>query len=363
MTANHTLVGVESDRAGPVRRRDEMKPTRPANADHGETHKNKESTMQRTLVTPTLPGIARTILQLGLPTLVIAVTACDRDPIQPGPAQVTEHLAFAKGDSPYKGQVLVTSASATSAHILMVDPVTKNSVTVGTLPDDYFYGSWSPDYTRIAFGKNHWDGLHIMNADGSGETHVVLGIWVDAMAFSPDGDRIAYIGKEPGNGGIRQLYIVDIASKQPTVLTNMNNIGLRVSWSPDGKKILFHQDNGSGWNLHTIAPDGTGLTQLTHCANVACYDGQYSPDGKQIAFIHGGQIARMTAAGAKMQMLTSAGDPQPYWPSWSPDGKQMAYERAVGSHQRDIWVLTIANGNTAPLVTGRLDDVTPNWSR
>jgi Tol biopolymer transport system component len=159
-----------------------------------------------------------------------------------------------------------------------------------------------------------------------------------------------------------QVHTVEIASGNVVQLTNLTGVGTRVSWSPDGKRILFDLGMSSNPNLFTIAPDGTNLTQLTQCP-VVCNDGHFSPDGKQIAFIYGGQVARMTAAGNNIKMLTSLADPQPHWPSWSPDGKQLAYERYAGAYAHDIWVLTVANGSAAALVTNRLDDTTPSWTR
>jgi Tol biopolymer transport system component len=95
---------------------------------------------------------------------------------------------------------------------------------------------------------------------------------------------------------------------------------------------------------------------------VVCWDGQYSPDGTQIAFIYGGQVATMTANGANIQTVTSAADPQPHWPSWSPKGDRLAYERyAVNQH--DIWVVDLGSLATTPVVTSSVDDVTPSWSR
>jgi uncharacterized repeat protein (TIGR01451 family) len=81
--------------------------------------------------------------------------------------------------------------------------------------------SWSPDGARIAYvGVEHYsfrgDGIHVMNADGSGDVRVMEG----------------------GDEGVNDL---------------------NPSWSPDGTRIAFE----SGEDLFAINPDGTGRTALT----------------------------------------------------------------------------------------------------
>ena len=57
------------------------------------------------------------------------------------------------------------------------------------------------------------------------------------------------------------------------------------SQSPNGDFILFSgSTDGIQYDLYTIKPNGTGLTQLTHTASLTERDGVYSPDSKYIAF-------------------------------------------------------------------------------
>jgi Tol biopolymer transport system component len=181
---------------------------------------------------------------------------------------------------------------------------------------------------------------------------------VRSSVFSPDGKSIAFIANVPD----AQVHTVEIASGQVKQLTNLTGIGLRISWSADGKTLLFARQDGGMGNLFTIATDGTGMKQITRCTKVFCWDGQFSPDGTQIAFIYGGQVATMLSNGSKMKMVTSAADPQPHYPSWSPSSKQVAYER-YATNQHDIWVVDLMNGTTKAVVTSRVDDTTPSWSR
>jgi len=311
--------------------------------------------MLGTLPTPIFSRIAIAVRQLLLPTLVLTSVACD-NPTEPIRSHPRPNFALTAPLA--KGQILFTSSFAQN-NLFVVDPVTTNVVQLSSGPGDYEVGAWSADYTKITFSKGLWGGLWMMDADGTNEKQVLAMPLVRSSVFSPDGQYIAFIANVPD----AQVHTVEIATGVVKQLTNLTGIGLRISWSVDGKKLLFaKQDAGSG-NLFTIAPDGTGLKQLTKC-KVFCWDGHFSPDGTQIAFIYGGRVATMAANGGNIQMVTGPKDPQPHYPSWSPDGKQLAYERYAGTTQHhDIWVVDLPSGATTPVVTSRVDDTTPSWSR
>lgn len=81
--------------------------------------------------------------------------------------------------------------------------------------------------------------------------------------------------------------------------------------------------------LHTIRPDGTGLTQLS--ANGFIGDAAYSPDGTRIAFHRktAGQndLYVMKSDGTGVQRLTNTSTYDEKYPSWSPDGTRLAFDR------------------------------------
>ena len=310
--------------------------------------------MLTTLPAP-ISRVANTVRQLLIPTLVLTSVACD-NPTEPIRSQ--PRPTFARLASNAKAPILFTSGSPENK-LFIVDPVTTNVVQLPSGPGAYSVGSWSGDYTKITFSKGLWGGLWMMDADGSNETQVLAMPLVRSSVFSPDGQYIAFIANVPDP----QVHTVEIATGQVTQLTNLTGIGLRISWSADGKKLLFGRQVGSYTNLFTITPDGTGLKQITRCTKALCWDGQFSPDGTQIALIYGGQVATMAANGANLKTVTSAADPQPHYPSWSPDGKRLAYERYAGNQHHDIWVVDLGNGATTPVVTSRVDDTQPSWSR
>jgi Tol biopolymer transport system component len=104
--------------------------------------------------------------------------------------------------------------------------------------------------------------------------------------FSPDGKRVLLFkgpdGSPPPPG---QLSIVDVGGANLHRLTP-NGVAVQCCfnfrWSPDGSKIVFARPDGGLW---TVAPDGTGLTEVFHdAAGRWAITPTWSPDGSMILF-------------------------------------------------------------------------------
>ena len=173
----------------------------------------------------------------------------------------------------------------------------------------------------------------MLNDDGSGVEILTSGANNNAFAaFAPDGKRIVYRTLGPQGQGLR---IMTLADRKITKLTNTwDNFPL---WSPKGDRIAFVRRNPAGdFQIFTIHPDGSGLTQLSHThgndAHLA-----WSPDGEHLLFATSrmgfkdealytdapqpyGEIFMMRADGTDVRQLT---DDQ--WeeggPAWLPDKK------------------------------------------
>jgi eukaryotic-like serine/threonine-protein kinase len=97
------------------------------------------------------------------------------------------------------------------------------------------------------------------------------------------------------------------------------------SWSPDGSRLLFYMNRGSG-RLWTIRPDGSGLSEIALPTDLI--GGVYpvwSPDGTQVAAAFDEEVAVLDLSASPARTLARFDadiDLRPF--SWSPDGRRIA---------------------------------------
>lgn len=216
--------------------------------------------------------------------------------------------------------------------------------------------AWSPDGRRIAFNRasgpvdDEAVGIYVMNTDGSGVQQITqtarpaLGEDSDPQ-WSPNGRKIVFqrrnVRTATPRGGIA-LWTVNLVSGRERRVTPWHlRAGDTPDWSPDGRRILFH-DNLDGpsdvsANLYTIRPNGSHLQQLTfEEGGVVNYLGSsYSPDGTMITFgrrpATGGTAADvfvMRVDGTQKVTRTELYDS---YPDWGPRPPFLTRTRAAGN--------------------------------
>ena len=104
---------------------------------------------------------------------------------------------------------------------------------------------------------------------------------VPAFALSPDGKQIAF----SANDG--DLYLLELESKKVTRLTETPAYEKRLSFSTDGKSLLYvseQADDKFSSRVFSMQIDSRVVTQLTKDQSICDNNPHYSRDGQRIVF-------------------------------------------------------------------------------
>ena len=99
-----------------------------------------------------------------------------------------------------------------------------------------------------------------------------------------DGTQVAYAAT--ASDGNEDIWIVNADGTGARNLTNHPGGDSHLSWSPDGRRIVFcsTRDDGKHDDIYVINADGTGLKRLTETDNLWNTFPSFAPDGRHILF-------------------------------------------------------------------------------
>lgn len=156
--------------------------------------------------------------------------------------------------------------------------------------------------------------------------------------WSPDGARIAYVGRRES---VFHICTSRVDGMDEVILTDGPGHRDGPDYTPDGDWIWFNSDHhGAGADLWRIRPDGTDQQQMTDDDAVNWFP-HPSPDGAHVLYLayppgtegHPANLPvrlRLTpSAGGPARTLTSfnGGQGTINVPCWAPDSQRFAYAR------------------------------------
>jgi TolB protein len=155
------------------------------------------------------------------------------------------------------------------------------------------------------------------------------------------------------------IFFSDLSTGQRRVVASFGGSNFSPSASPDGSKLTMILSKDGRPDVYVCNADGSNVKRLT--TGIEDSSPCWSPDGQWICFatkINGRRLlAKVPAAGGAVQVIHTAGAPNPTEPDWSPDGKWIAFTSQTSEF--DICVVP-ADGSASPtlLVAGE----NPSWS-
>jgi len=198
------------------------------------------------------------------------------------------------------------------------------------------WASWSPDGLWLAFGTTR-DGqgeIYRMRPDGVQEENLTNDPADDREpAFSPDGQRIAFISDR--TDGSPRLHIMNADGTDVRMVGNppgTENHG--PSWSPDGRRILVSArlEDGIDAIYVTTPSGGWGQTRAGRFPS-------WAPDSDQFYFSRGDTVFTARVSTNARLLITEDG----FAPRVSPDGRWLAFVRGAWP-QSALWVHDLETG-------------------
>jgi Tol biopolymer transport system component len=280
---------------------------------------------------------------------------------------------------PLKGRIAIIESMPrvgpfpTTSEVVLVDPSSGRSTQVTHAAEHGWIVravAWSPDGQRLAYVMGDpaqtlafagtWN-LYVASADGSRERRLTVDANIGEIEWSPEGDWIAAT-HDQGRGVLRFDPEQGLAG---VIAEEQAGPYLSISLSPDGGRLLYQSPVGDGDRSDIFILDiGSGRrTRLT--TGGRSFTPAWSPDGSMIAYARAEEIVVIPATGAPITQITRCRLPEcigDLGPSWSPDGSELAFVRQEeGGASFQTYVVDVDGSDLHRLTSGPLDHRSPRW--
>ena len=155
-------------------------------------------------------------------------------------------------------------------------------------------GDWSSDGESVVFSSEDGErtGIHVRNPDGVNQRQMTCAKDYGAT-WSPDSRQLVFLSERDGNPDV---YVIERDSldelcagkkgvrSEAYQLTETDETESDVSWSPDGKWLLFVSERDGNKEIYVMEASGNKQTRLTY-NEIPDYQPVWSPDGRKIVFV------------------------------------------------------------------------------
>jgi Tol biopolymer transport system component len=335
--------------------------------------------------------------------------------------------------SPDGRSLAFVSTRSGQADIWIMDIATRRSRNLSNHPAGDFRPAWSPDGQWIAFTTDRDSthprlpandfvvrqstALYVIRATGGGLRRIPTGeIYAGSPSWSADGKRLAFysatleavrgITGAARRGGITQIEAVDVTTGAREVVTSGpgeklsprwradgllayasrgSNAGVETtsgragargdfnapSWSPDGRRMLFHREVGRDWPPHRPWHSRDASFQLLRTGIFPSWSppgDRYVSNDQRAGLLHN-SIVLFDASGSRQSTVFSHPEKNALAPDWSRANGRIAFALGEffqnltgGSAKADIATIRPDGSDLRVLTGGQSNYGFPSWS-
>jgi tricorn protease len=208
------------------------------------------------------------------------------------------------------------------------------------------------------------------------DEHLKLSEGVTEIATSPDGQEIAFVLRG-------EIFVASSEFGDTRRLTETPSLKRSVSFSPDGRRLVFASEQDGSWNLYEaslpasrrdapyfFSASRTAIKPLLKNGREN-FQPRYSPDGKEVAFLENRTALKVLNLASGQTRLVLPGDMNysysdgDQWFDWSPDGRSLLATFA----DRNRWTNEVGlidaqgKGPVLNLTRSGYEDASPMWAR
>jgi len=167
------------------------------------------------------------------------------------------------------------------------------------------------------------------------------------IELSPDGTRLA-VAVLDADRRAGDIWIFDVATGESRPFTSDPADENWLIWSPDGTRVAFNSGRDGGLDLYQTDAGGAGPEEALLVDGVAKWPVSWSPDGRFILY-----VTNSEETGNDLWILPLGGDRPPYpfiqtrfqdnWGTISPDGRWVAYS-STETGRAEVYVVPFPAG-------------------